>query len=534
MRTKKLLLVLSAAALAHAALSAQIRFKNIYQDNMVLQAGAPNTVAGRTDPGSEVTISWKAEGGPERSLKARAGDDGKWSAEIPAMPKRAVLEISASDKSGSARISNVLTGELWMASGQSNMEWSFTKGTAGDDYVRARQADADASNGEIRMFIMPHWLLAHPMDEVGGKWHVVDSETVKDRMLSAIGFLFARDIRNALDTPVGIINNAVGGSCIEAWIPRSAFENSKQKFVLDRFEESLKDAEARRAEYERAYPQWLEKYPTPELQNKNGGTRPRPPLDRMSYNVPCAMYNAMTHGIAPLKPKGVLWYQGESNAARANEYGELAKLLVESWRKRFGTDFWFFYAELAAFTNRQTEPVEGRERWGCIREAQADVLELPKTGVAANSDRDSSPRPLGDIHPPHKDVVAGRFAKLALAEAYGKIPRKDAVAPFYKSHRIEGGKIVVDVEYGDGLKKMDKAEKLTGFAIRGDGNGKWMWADAKISGGRISLSHPDIKKPEAARYGWASNPALSVENKYGLPLRPFSTDRGSQLDYGKK
>ena len=525
-----------AAMVGASYVSAEVRFKNIYQNNMVLQADAPNAVAGWADPNADVELLYKAtaKGGQtfEKAVKAKADKRGYWEAKIPSFPKRTTLEITAKSGGESAKIGNVLTGELWIGSGQSNMEWNFGAGTVKEEYRAKIQKDIDETDGEIRFFKVQNNTLIRPIDEVSGNWSVIKNP--RDGNLSAVAYLFASRLRKELDTPVGIINSSWGGTRIEPWIPQSAFEASEDcREIWGRHIRKVEAFEKVRANYYKMAADFFEKYPTWQLQNQHGDERPPEAYDPTNNRAPSVIYNAKIHGIAPLSPKGVIWYQGESNENDYDEYGKLAKLLVNSWRKHFKNDFWFFYVELAAFTNKQTQPVElNRNSWAYIREAQAEVLELPKTDVAANADTGPEPEPVGDIHPPYKDVPAERLARLALAHVYKKMPLKEAVAPFYKSHKVEGGKMVVDVEYGDGLKKMDKAEKLTGFAIRGDDK-NWKWADAEIKGNKIVLSNPEVKNPVAARYGWAKYPLLSVENRYGLPLRPFSTDNGSKTDHDK-
>jgi sialate O-acetylesterase len=250
--------------------------------------------------------------------------------------------------------------------------------------------------------------------------------------------------------------------------------------------------------------------------------------------MPAKFFNGKICGLSPLKPAGVLWYQGCSNDSEPYEYGDLVKLMVTSWRRFFRTDFPFYYVELAAINDPQNEPVQ-RWSWGGIREAQAEVLSLPKTGVITSADAGGSDMlGPGDIHPPCKKMIAERAAKLVLAEVYGKGSAVAARSPYYSGvSKAEGGKFRVKIANADGLRLMSGKTKIDGFAIRGEKKDDWKWANAELKGDEIILSSPEVPEPKAVRYGWARRPRLTLESAHGLPLRPFSTDHGSTLDYGK-
>lgn len=518
---------------------ADIRFKNIYQNNMVLQAGDTNTVAGWTEPNQNVEVAVLAvsKDGKKAEFKYRTKSDarGLWKATIAQkFPKRTNLEIVATSAGESAKISNIVTGELWIGSGQSNMEWHFGNASVDPEFKEKYEKDAQASNGDIRIFRVSNEVLPTQIEEVRGDWRIVNKD-IRHGDVSQICYIFASQISKALDTPVGMINSSWGGSRIEPWISRSAFENSAEcKKFIEKLDKDSAEFVQMRENYIKNYPKWLEQNPTGRLQGMHGNTRPKMPVDVISRNdQPTSIYNAKINGIAPLAPRGVLWYQGESNAGQPYEYGNLKKLLVTSWRKLFNRDFYFYYVELAAFTNTQVSPVQ-KGSWGAIRETQAEVLELPRTGVATSIDNGGSKLSgQGDIHPPHKEMISTRLANLALAQVYKKGDEKAAISPYYKDYKIEDGKIIVTIANANGLRKMKNVDKLQGFAIRGSNNDDWKWANAEIKGDKIIISSDEVPEPKAARYAWASWPLISVESKSGLPLRPFSTDKGAYLDYGK-
>lgn len=528
---------------------AEIRFKNIYQDNMVLQANEANIIAGRGDANSdiELLLNAKTPDGKviEKSFETKSDKSGSWSIKIPPFPKRTDIELTAKNKSGeSSKISNAVTGELWLGSGQSNMEWNFGFPTVEKDFLEKYRKIADELKGDVRIFITASMHFTKPLNEVGGRvgWRIVDGKNLTTSG-SQICIIFASQLAKALDTPVGIIDSSWGGSRIESWIPKSAFiENNLvfrwegRDYTWSDYEKEINNYAQIRNKYIEQFGEWFEKYPSRELQDKNSKTRPQKPIDEFSIDqLPAKRYNAKIHGIAPLAPKGVLWYQGESNAGEPYLYGEHLKALVTSWRKHFKKDFYFYYVDLAALNETQKEPVQYYS-WGGIREAMAEVLELPKTGVATSIDSGGSKaQGQGDIHPPHKEMISTRLANLALAEVYKKGNTEHARSPRYSGEfKVEGNKLIVKIENADGLRKMARVEKLTGFAIRGENPRDWKWADAEIKGDTIVLSSPDVAEPKAARYAWAYWPLVSVESRHGLPLLSFSTDNGAYTDWNRQ
>ncbi|MBR4597449.1 MAG: hypothetical protein IKO42_03510 [Opitutales bacterium] len=535
------------AMFAAVCANADIRFKNIYQNNMVLQANEENWVAGKTDAKGQVEVRIVAKSKDGKTLEktlppAKVDKNGRWAVKIPKFPKRTNLEITAKNSGGeTASISNVITGELWLGSGQSNMEWNFNAHTIEPEYRQKYREVADTVKGDVRTFVVQRQVFTEEASEVAGQWRIIEGRNL-DQSGSQLAFIFACQLSKALDTPVGVIDSSWSGSRIEPWIPKSAFRAANPNFHAEgmafdwnSYEEMLKNFESMRANYIKNYRTWFEENPTWELQNKNKDTKPAMPLDEISRDqLPAKMYNGKICGIAPLAPKGVLWYQGESNAGEPYEYGELFRLMVSSWRKLFKKDFYFYYVDLAAHQNTQRDPVQYGSLGG-IREAMAEILALPKTGVATSLDSGGSKSMgQGDIHPPHKEMIATRLANLALAEVYKKGDPTAARSPYYAGEfKVDGSKLILKIANADGLRKMAGKEKLTGFAIRGQNPRDWKWANAEIKGDTIILSSAEVAEPKAARYAWGSWPLVSVESKHGLPLRSFSTDNGAYVDYGK-
>ncbi|MBO6102467.1 MAG: hypothetical protein J6P03_04350 [Opitutales bacterium] len=511
--------------------NADFRFKNLYSDNMLVQAGVEAPIAGYANPNAAVDIEVVFEGGGKKSVSARGGADGRWVAKLPKMKPGVKFSVSAKSGGAVASIKNAVAGQLWLASGQSNMDWHFERGPATDaykSYLAALGSELDAVKGTIRIFKVRQVASFEALDDVEGSW--VEPESARIKTYSAVPLLFEKDLSGALKQPVGVIVASWGGSPIERWVPRSAFQYSENtKAALLRDERDVAGWEQRKELFERERKIWLEKNNTPELRKANRKSEPQfkyNPFDR-STPTPGMLFNSMVSGVYPTVPSGVIWYQGESNERRANEYGDLAKAMVLAWRAHFKAELPFYYVELANFQEKQKKPVEDKYRWGAIREAQGEVLALPKTGVASCADIGDA----SDLHPPYKDKIARRLANLGLAQVYKIGNPKAAVSPSFKSAKFDGGVVEITLNNADGLRFMPGKSELSGFAVRGDGKKDWHFASGKISGRKILLSCDKVSRIQAVRYGWAHNPDLCLENKYGLPLRPFSTDKGSRLDY---
>ena len=242
-------------------------------------------------------------------------------------------------------------------------------------------------------------------------------------------------------------------------------------------------------------------------------TKPQKPGEP---NRPTVLYNAMIKPLIPYAIKGVIWYQGESNAGRAFQYRELFKTMITDWRTQWNQgDFPFYFVQLAAHMQRNTEPVE--DMWAELREAQMMALQLPNTGMAVAIDLGDA----NDIHPGNKQDVGKRLALWALNKNYGFDIQYSG--PLYQSFTTEGNKIILEFSHSyDGLKTSD-GQKLTGFAIAGS-DGKFIWANAEIKGSKVVVWSPQIAEPVAVRYAWSANPACNLINSGGLPASPFRTD----------
>lgn len=464
--------ILLPAALAVAWLSAHadaaVRLPNVIGDSMVLQQKTETPIWGWADAGEKVTVAI----GDEKH-EATADEAGNWRVKLAARDaSKEPVEIKINGANNEIVVKDVLVGEVWICSGQSNMEWSVRQS------INPQEEIAAADYPNIRLFNVPgHIKHAQPQPNAPGQWQVCSPQTVAN--FSAVGYYFGRELHKDLDVPVGLIGTNWGGTRIQPWTPPAGFEAVE------------------------------------EVKNQNG------------QGDSSHIYNAMVHGLAPFAVRGAIWYQGESNAGEGLRYEHLKKALVRGWRDTFeNDDLSFIWVQLANFQQPSNDPAGGG--WGPVREGQRRALAEPKTGMAVIIDIGEA----GDIHPKNKQDVGKRLALWALGNDYGK--NVVYSGPLYKNHQISGDKVTIEFDHvGGGLmigKKQGleptqevKDGKLNRFSIR-DKDGKWHWAEAVIAGNTVVVSSPEVKEPTAVRYGYESNPVdANLYNKEGLPASPFTT-----------
>jgi sialate O-acetylesterase len=390
----------------------------------------------------------------------------------------------------------VLFGDVWICSGQSNMEWQLKSSKD------AQMAIDASSNPNLRLFTVKKNPSPTPVTDVTGKWDESSSQT--SPTFSAVGYFFGRELQKQLNVPIGLIHTSWGGTAIQLWQSKEAIEaDADMKQVFD-------DWQKRQEQYDSAKKKYEELAAAAKADGKPAPTPPRNP-----GNGPATLYNGM---IAPLVPYGItgaIWYQGESNAGNAKLYRKQMPAMINQWRKEFGVEFPFYMVQLANFMAKTPEPVDSD--WAELREAQLQTAQTnPKTGMAVIIDIGEEK----DIHPRNKEDVGKRLALAALGQHYGK--NIVYSGPIYADKKIEGNKIRLTFhQTGSGL--IAKGDKLTGFAIAGEDR-RFVWADAQIDGNSIVVSSPEVQNPVAVRYGWANNPDCNLYNKEGLPASPFRTD----------
>lgn len=485
------------------------RLPSLFSDHMALQAGRPVPCWGWSTPGTTVDIVFKdAATAKETSVHAVTNTSGRWQTTLPALPPRARGALHISDASGTKVIKDVIAAEVWLASGQSNMTRVISAPDFPTHVAETARAEAADTGDDMRFFTVIQEGAEEPTDDVRGKWIVVTPETVTK--CSAVAWNFALSLHDELKSPVGIILSGYGGTPVESWLPREALDATPHATEIwkrhqKRFSQYTQEMDA----YQKSMAEW-------ERLGKPAASTPAKPDPSPAREAPVHLYNRMIHGLVPYALQGVIWYQGEQNSSRSDEYPALIRAMVASWRTLWGSELPFYYVELANTKAPQTKPSEGG--WALIREAQAAVLSLPKTGVATAVDVSD-----GTIHPWNKKPVGERLAGLALHDVYGQAG--DPRSPEYSSHVITDGKVRLSFDHAGKLRVRD-GDTVAGFAIRGSDK-LWHWAQGRIIDNQIEVWSPDVPAPVAVRYGWASNPVLSIENQKRLPLRPFRTDTES-------
>lgn len=497
-----------AAGLLAAAVRAELRLPTILSDHMVLQQKQANPIWGWDDPGTRVQVSF---GG--RTYQGVAGADGRWVVKLDAAPANATPQTLTVEGTSRRQVMDILIGEVWVCSGQSNMAFRLTSDWNGD-------LEAAASHfPQIRLITVPRVGTQELQTLFKGQWEAATPETAI--AFSAVGFLYGRYLHQILGVPVGLINDSWGGSPAEGWIRRSRLEQDA------RFQQIMATAVAREAEAQT--PQAMAAHEAALAKHKAAAekalaekrTPPNPPPAPSAYLAsnarPGNIFNGMLYPIIGYGIKGVIWYQGESNATRAHEYGELFPFLIQEWRREWGQgDFPFYWVQLADFRAEKAEPAESD--WAELREAQTRTLRLPNTGQAVITDLGEGK----DIHPRNKHDVAARLVRWALARDYGMtLPYR---SPEYQEAQFKGGRAVVTFNgYGSKLRLFD-VEQPRGFALCG-ADRVWHWASGRVTGeNQIELWSDAVREPVAVRYGWADNPTGNVFSADGLPLTPFRTD----------
>lgn len=479
---------------------AEVKLPALFSDGMVLQRGAAIPVWGTADAGESISI---VLGNVKQTVVA--GPDGKWLLRLPAMATAQSLEMTVSAKN-TLKISNVAVGEVWLASGQSNMELRVPRA------LNAEAEIAAANYPLIRQFRVGRTIAATPQTELKGEWEAATPQTVPN--FSAVGYFFARELYQKLGVPVGIIHASYGGTPAEAWTSDATLKsNPELAVVFDNWAKTLAAYPQEKERYDRQMVRWKERADAAKAAGKPAPAAPIAPAGVGGKATPSGLYNGMIAPLVPYGIKGVLWYQGESNSRAPALYQKLFPALIQGWRRDWNVDLPFLFVQLAGFHQPQTQPSE--EGWALIREAQAMALSLPNTGMAVAIDVGEA----NDIHPKNKQEVGRRLALLALANQYGQPIAFSG--PQYIGMSVEPGALRLKFAHAQGLKAKDGA--LKGFAIAGQ-DGQFVWAEAKIEGETILLSSAKVLAPVAARYSWADNPLGNLVNAADLPAAPFRTD----------
>jgi len=508
---KKILsLVVLTCSLPIVDLHAELKLPAIIGDHMVLQQKLADPIWGWDTPGAKVTVTFAGQ-----TKTAEVGVDGKWLVKLdPLAANEQPQSLHISDGLQTIEVADVLIGEVWMCSGQSNMGFSVRGDWNADVELAA------ANFPKLRLVTVPPVGTQELQENFKGAWSATTPNTAAN--FSAVGFFFGRYLHQVLGVPVGLINNSWGGSAAEAWVRRASLE-SDARFapLMERTvkEEADKQSEKGRADYAAAMEQYKAEADKAKAENRPAPWPPQSPADWLAGNArPGNIFNGVVNPTRGYGLKGVIWYQGESNAGRPAEYTQLFPFLIEQWRKEWNQgDFPFYWVQLANFEKQESKPVESN--WAELREAQTKTLALTNTGQAVIIDLGEGK----DIHPKNKHDVAARLVRWALVNDYGfKFPCR---SPEFQSQEINEGKVLVKFNcYGSKLRTFGVDEAI-GFAVCGADH-VWHWASGALQGtDRVELTCKEVQAPVAVRYAWANNPVCNLTSQEGLPVTPFRTDQ---------
>lgn len=471
----------------------------LFRDGAVLQQGKPVPIWGKADPGEKISVSFKDQ---KHETTADAG--GRWKVDLtPLSASAEPAEILIAGKN-LVRVADVLVGEVWICSGQSNMEWPVSQAQ------NFAEESAAANHPTIRQFKVPRKTSDKPQDTLNGTWTACTPSTVGN--FTATGYFFARELSKTLGVPVGLINTSFGGTPVESWMSAAALQSNPDfSTVASRWAQAMQDYPDLLKAYEAKVAEWqAARKASADAGQPFKVAQPRKPAGPGSQLTPSSLFNAMVHPLLPYAVQGIIWYQGEANAARFTEYAALFQALITQWRSDLGQgDLPFYFVQLANL-ERGNDP---RAEWAFLREAQAAALSLPKTGMAVAADI-GDPR---NIHPANKQEAGRRLALIALAETYGR--ETIGSAPRFEAAEIDGAKIKIHFS-------PDRPVQLksdTGFQVAGSDQ-VFHPAQATLSGNILVVTSSSVASPVAVRYAWANNPPLSLYDETGLPVPPFRSD----------
>jgi len=511
--------VLFAASLA-GGLAAQVKLPAVIGDHMVVQQDKPVAVWGWAGKGETVTVAFN---GQEKKTVAAA--DGTWRVVFDPLKSEASkgpLEMTVRGAKGPAVVvKDILVGEVWVCSGQSNMEWAMSwLPNPSPDILRA-------DNPNLRLFLVPKRPADRPLDDVEAKWEPCSPETV--RPFSAVAYYFGLELHKRLGVPVGLIESAWGGTLIEPWTPPLGFAAVPEvKPILD--EQGAKYDEYR-SELTKVLPAW-EAWARETRKAAASGAplppEPRPAIPGNPYDdpqAPTALYNGMIHALTPFAIRGAIWYQGESNRNDLLFYEKKMEALIRGWRLAWKLgDLPFYYVQLAPYDygyDRETPTGDIPDflRLAYIWEAQTSALRIPNTGMAVVTDIAN----LRDIHPANKRDVGYRLSLWARAKTYGERTLEYS-GPLYKAMTVEGKLVRLAFDHiGGGLVSND-GQPLKWFEIAGEDR-TFYKAEAEIAGDTVVVWSPRVPSPKAVRFGWHQLAVPNLANKEGLPASPFRTDK---------
>ena len=493
------LIPLGLALLATAAHAKEIKLASVFTDHMILQRELPLAIWGTGPAGDTVTVAFAGQ-----KKTATVDSAGKWQVKLaPLHASTESRDLTIESKGVKTNITDVVVGEVWLASGQSNMEWMLANTTGASNVI------ATAGDPLLRLFGVGHYVSDTPVAVVTGQWATCTSSNAGG--FSAVGYFFGRDLRKSLNVPVGIIRSAWGGTPAQAWTSQATLAGDPLlKKRIEEYDLAIKNYDPVKmdAQYQAAVVKFKEAAAKAKAEGQPAPkepAKPRPPGP--NQNSPARLYNGMIAPLVPLSFRGVIWYQGESDAGRTQEYRTLFPAMIRNWRQVFGYDFPFLFVQIAPYKSQPPE----------IRDAQLYTWRtVPNTAMAVITDYGNAE----NIHPRDKEPVGARLALAARALAYGE--KIEYSGPVFDTVKFEGPRAILSFQHcGAGL--IAKGDGLKGFTISGNTN--FVPATATINGQHVIVTSDQVAQPVAVRYGWENVPDVNLFNKDGLPATPFRTDK---------
>lgn len=489
--------------------AAPLALSPLFADHAVLQRDMKVPVWGVAEPGSRIVVEFAG-----KKASAKVDADGRWKAVLPALDASAegrdmtVTETAVDGTESAKTISDILVGDVWVCSGQSNMQFELDRADGAADFI------ATSENPNIRLFQMQGAIEFEPAKDLRGDWKLCNPETTPK--FSAIAYLFARDIQPRINVPVGLVHASQGWTPGEAWMSRESLMGEPSlRYLVEAWDKLTEDFPRLSEEHRQKMEEWQKAADAAKEKGEEPPPQPQGPVDPRFLHRACGFYNGCIAPMTDLAMRGVIWYQGETNDSRGHEYRVMFPALIKGWRKAWRRDFPFLFVQVAAVLPPDPEPVPSE--WAELRESQAMALALPKTGMACTIDigeRD-------DVHPKNKLEAARRLALTARARVYGE--KVVDCGPMFKKAKFADGKAIVSFTgVADGL--VAKGGELATFQVAGEDQ-KFVYASAKIDGDKVVVWSDAVPSPVAVRYAWNNNPeGCNLYNSEGLPCVPFRSD----------
>ena len=476
-----------------------------FSDGAVLQRDLPVPIWGTERPGTTVTVTLVGN-----TAESVADAQGAWKVVLPRLAAGGPHRLSVTGTT-SVTLNDLMVGEVWICSGQSNMEWTTIKAARGPEEV------AQANHPNIRLLNLKRVPSDQPLASITARWQSCTPATVKE--FSAVGYFFGRELARELQVPIGLISASWGATGAESWVSAQALEASSEfKAVFPAWQKILDEYPEQQERYQRSVlPRWEKQVAAAKEAGMPEPKKPRAPFGPTTpQHRPGSLYNGMIAPLVPYGMRGVLWYQGETNATetRAEPYRRLLPLLISDWRRSFGTELTFHLVQLANYgKNSPLNVPYPVSHWAVVRESQAMVAAtVPGVSMAVAIDIGEA----NEIHPANKQEVGRRLALNALAKNYAR--PVESSGPVFQSFVVEGAAAAVSFTHAVGLAAKDGA--LRGFRLAGD-DGRFIDATGVITGSTITLTAPGISAPVAVRYAWDNDPQANLVNASGLPASPF-------------